>query len=146
MQRIVFRQFLAVLLLTIGFLWWEAATAADPAVAPPKAGAGLAQLFARPVTLRGTLDGVPIQMELHLKPDDDEALEGSYFLLGKNSKVLLAGEFEEDALMMEESVNGKDVSGLWDGVYDGVSLTGNWSSLDGSVLHPFTLKVFPVGQ
>jgi hypothetical protein len=146
MQRIVYRQFLAILLLSVGFSLCQAAAAADPAVPPPKAGAGLAQLFARPVTLRGTLDGVAIQMELHLKPDDDEALEGSYFLVGQNNKVLLAGEFEEDALMMEESVNGKDVSGLWDGVYDGVALTGNWSSLDGSVLHPFSLKVSPVGQ
>ncbi|HEY4073620.1 MAG TPA: hypothetical protein VGM52_11005 [Herbaspirillum sp.] len=150
MQRIVFKQFLATLLLPIGFLLCDAATAADPApppaMLPPKAGASLSQLFTRAVTLRGTLDGVPIQMELHLKQDDNEALEGSYFLVGQNGKVLLAGEFEEDALMMEESVNGKDVSGLWDGVYDGVSLAGNWSSLDGSVLRPFLLKVFPVGQ
>jgi hypothetical protein len=146
MQRIVFRHFLAILLLSIGFLLCEAAAAADPAIPPPKARASLARLFKRPVTLRGTLDGVPIQMELHLKPNDDEALEGSYFLVGQNHKVLLAGEFEEDALTMEESINGKDVSGLWDGVYDGVSLTGNWSSLDGNVLRPFTLKVLPVGQ
>lgn len=114
--------------------------AADQAP-PPKAGAALAPLFARPVILRGTLNGAQIQMELHLKPGETDAVEGDYFVVGKNQeKVLLAGEFEEDALMMEESVNGKDVSGLWDGVYDGVALSGNWSSVDGASLRPFSLK------
>ena len=117
-----------------------AVQAADPAP-PPKAGSSLAPLFARPVVLRGTLNGAPIQMELHLKPGETDAVEGDYFVLGQNNvKVLLAGEFEEDALMMEESVNGKDVSGLWDGVYDGASLSGNWSSVDGASSRPFTLK------
>lgn len=129
-----------------------AAPAADPSpgmpqqtpqTPPPKAGASLAPLFARPVTLRGTLDGVQIQMELRLKPGETDAFEGNYFVAGQGSKVLLAGEFEEDALMMEESVNGKDVSGLWDGVYDGAVLSGNWSSVDGATLRPFLLKVSP---
>src|SRR5712664_1126353 len=106
-QRIAFM----LTLLLSGFLIAHAAVAADQAIPPPKAGARLAHLFVRPVTLRGTLNGAPIQMELHLKLDEEAALEGSYVLLGQNLKVLLAGEGEEDALMMEESVNGKDVSG-----------------------------------
>jgi hypothetical protein len=121
----------------------DSAVAAEPAPAPVKADARLAQLLARPVTLRGTLDGAPFQMDLRLKPGETAALEGSYFLFGQSRKVLLAGEFEQDALMMEESVNGKDVSGLWDGVFDGVALSGNWSSPDGQVLRPFVLKVAP---
>ena len=141
-QRIAFM----LMLLLSGFLIARAAVAADQAIPPPKAGARLAQLFVRPVTLRGTLNGAQIQMELHLKPGEEASLEGSYFLFGQNHKILLVGEFEEDALMMEESVNGKDVSGLWDGVYDGTVLSGNWSSLDGSVLHPFVLKVVPAAH
>jgi hypothetical protein len=138
-QRIAFM----LMLLLSGFLIARAAVAADQAIPAPKAGARLAQLFVRPVTLRGTLNGAQIQMELHLKPGEEASLEGSYFLFGQNHKILLVGEFEEDALMMEESVNGKDVSGLWDGVYDGTVLSGNWSSVDGSVLRPFVLKVVP---
>ncbi|HWZ47233.1 MAG TPA: hypothetical protein VNX00_03335 [Herbaspirillum sp.] len=141
-QRLAFM----LMLLLSSFLSAGAAVAADQTMPPPKAGARLAQLFVRPVTLRGTLNGAKIQMTLHLKPDEKASLEGSYFLFGQNNKILLVGEFEEDALMMEESINGKDVSGLWDGVYDGTVLSGNWSSLDGSVLRPFVLKVVPAGQ
>jgi hypothetical protein len=139
------RAWVSSLMLALTCLAAPAAFAADQSP-PPKAGASLAPLFARPVTLRGTLDGVPIQMELHLKPGETDALEGTYFVIGQNNKVLLAGEFEEDALMMEESANGKDVSGLWDGVYDGATLSGNWSSVDGSALRPFLLKVGPSEQ
>jgi hypothetical protein len=137
------------MLVLIGCLTAQTAAAADPAAAPspspspPAAGAALAPLLAKPVVLRGTLDGAQIQMELHLKAGETEAFEGTYFVFGQNNKILLAGEFEQDALTMEESINGKDVSGLWDGVYDGVTLSGNWSSVDGSVLRPFILKVAP---
>src|ERR1700732_1970990 len=122
-------QRLAFMLMLLLSSFWSAgaAVAADQTMPPPKAGARLSQLFVRPVTLRGTLNGAQIQMELHLKPDEEASLDGSYFVDGQNHKILLAGEFEEDALMMEESVNGKDVSGLWDGVYDGTVLSGNWS-------------------
>ena len=123
-----------------GFFLASSAFAADPLLAAPKAGTAIAQLFSKPLILRGTLDGAQIQMDVHLKSGEDEAFEGSYVLIGQNRKILVAGEFEEDALTMEESVNGKDVSGLWDGVYDGVTLSGNWSSVDGAVSHPFILK------
>ncbi|RXZ38873.1 hypothetical protein D9O50_05095 [Oxalobacteraceae bacterium CAVE-383] len=138
----------SVLMLAAACLAAPIATAAaGQPIPPPKAGASLAPLFARPVVLRGALNGVQIQMELHLKPGETEALEGRYFAIGQNSgEVLLAGEFEEDALSMEESVNGKDVSGLWDGAYDGVTLSGNWSSVDGSVSRNFSLKIVPAQQ
>jgi hypothetical protein len=141
----LFTAILISMLALIGCLMAQTAAAADPAAAPPPPGAGaaLAPLLAKPVVLRGTLDGAQIQMELHLKAGETEAFEGTYFVFGQNNKILLAGEFEQDALTMEESINGKDVSGLWDGVYDGVTLSGNWSSVDGSVLRPFILKVAP---
>jgi hypothetical protein len=135
---------LSVLLLC-GLLTLPEVDAAESTNAPMKARAVLAQLFARPVTLQGTLNGAPIRMELHLKPQETEALEGSYSTTDQGARVLLAGEFEEDALMMEESVNGHDVSGLWDGVYDGLTLTGNWSSVDGSVSRPFILRITGAG-
>jgi hypothetical protein len=140
-----FTRLMALFTLT-GVCLMAHAAAGDSAIPPLKAGNGLAPLFARPVILRGTLDGAQIQMELHLKAGETEAIEGSYFLIGQNAKVLVAGEFEQDALMMEESANGKDVSGLWDGVYDGVTLSGNWSSVDGSVLRPFILKAASTAQ
>jgi hypothetical protein len=146
------RRLTPALVLACACLSWSAAAADQSAPVMPvmpvtkAAGAALAPLFARPVILRGTLDGAQIQMTLHLKPGEADALEGDYFVVGRNDKVLLAGEFEEDALMMEESANGKDVSGLWDGVYDGAVLRGNWSSVDGSVLRPFVLKAAPARQ
>ncbi len=102
-------------------------------------GAAFSRLLARPAVFKGTLNGAPIEMQLRLKADETAAVEGNYVLNGQAGHVLVAGEFEQDALMMEESVNGKDVSGLWDGVYDGKSLRGNWSSLDGETLRPFVL-------
>lgn len=115
--------------------------AADPVTAAVAAANGVAfsHLLSHPVVLKGTLAGAAIEMQLRLKPDESAALEGSYVLNGQTGHVLVAGEFEQDALTMEESVNGKDVSGLWDGLYDGKTLTGNWSSLDGTVLRPFVL-------
>jgi hypothetical protein len=110
-----------------------AAAATDPVDAATAVTHPLGQLFANPAVLRGTL----------VKPGESGALEGSYFVFGRGQKIQLAGEFEEDALSMEESANGKDVSGLWDGAYDGTALTGNWSTTDGVVLHPFVLKVIP---
>jgi hypothetical protein len=42
---------------------------------------------------------------------------------------------------MEESVNGKDVSGQWEGHRQGQSITGTWSSADGAVIKPFALQL-----
>ncbi|MDB5775086.1 MAG: hypothetical protein JWP38_1219 [Herbaspirillum sp.] len=126
-------------------LTMQTAAGADPdtADAAPAVRHPLAKLFANPAILRGTLGGAQIQMELHLKPGESGTLEGSYFIFGHTQKIQLAGEFEEDALSMEESANGQDVSGLWDGAYDGATLTGNWSTTEGVVVHPFVLKVIP---
>lgn len=124
----------------------DAAGAVNAAAATATAnGVAFSHLLAHPVVFKGTLAGAAIEMQLRLKPDESAALEGSYILSGQTGHVLVAGEFEQDALMMEESVNGKDVSGLWDGLYDGKTLTGNWSSLDGTVLRPFVLMPVRTG-
>src|SRR5579864_1963214 len=62
-------------------------------------------LFARPLTFRGTLGDATIEMHLQLKPDPTEGLQGTYFTTGQSAKVLLAGEYEDGDVLMEESVN-----------------------------------------
>lgn len=100
-----------------------------------------ADLFARPLTFRGTLGDATIEMHLQLKPDPTEGLQGTYFTIGQSAKVLLAGEYEGGDVLMEESVNGKDVSGEWSGKFNGETFSGTWSTTDDAVTKPFVLKV-----
>jgi hypothetical protein len=102
-------------------------------------------LFARPVVLRGTLGDAEIQMQLRPKADPAEGLEGEYIIFGRSGHILLAGETEADGLLMEESQNGTDVSGQWEGRQDGASVRGTWQSADGSVSKPFILKAMDAG-
>jgi hypothetical protein len=125
------RQFLSMLALLAGAGVHASSIAAD-------ASAGL---FASPVVLQGTLGEARIQMQLRPKPEAGEGIEGDYFVFGRSQKVLLAGETQEDALMMEESENGTDVSGQWEGSQHGDSITGTWTSADGGMTKPFALRV-----
>jgi hypothetical protein len=102
-------------------------------------------LFARPVVLRGTLGDAQIQMQLRPKADPAEGLEGEYIVFGRSGHILLAGETEADGLLMEESENGTDVSGQWEGRQDGASVRGTWQSADGSISKPFSLKAMDAG-
>jgi hypothetical protein len=97
-------------------------------------------IFSRPVVLRGTLGDAQIQMRLQPKPDADEGIEGEYFVFGRGAKIVLAGETEDDALLMEESENGVDVSGQWQGSQQGETVSGTWTSGDGKITKPFSLK------
>lgn len=118
-------------------LLWTAllAGAAQAADAPPAAGG----MFARPVVLRGTLGDAQIQMKLQPKADPAEGIEGEYIVFGRSGHILLAGETESGGLLMEESENGTDVSGQWEGQHDGTAVRGTWQSADGSVSKPFAL-------
>jgi hypothetical protein len=100
-----------------------------------------APIFLKPVFLRGTLGELNIQINLRPKEVADEGLEGEYFVFGRSAKILLAGEAEGDSLFLEESENGTDISGQWDGKLDGDTLIGSWMSADGLVAKPFNLKV-----
>lgn len=100
-------------------------------------------LFLKPVFLRGTLGDQNVQVNIRPKEQIDEGLEGEYFVFGRSLKILLAGEMEDTTLFMEESENGTDISGQWDGKLNGDTLTGSWMSADGSVTRPFSLKVIP---
>lgn len=109
---------------------------AQPAAQPP-------QLFSKPMVFRGTLGDKQVQLSIRPKNPADEGLEGEYFVFGSSQKVLLAGDGEGDALLLEESENGKDISGQWDGKLEGDTLSGNWTSADFSITRPFVLKVLP---
>jgi|SRR5450830_135105 len=100
----------------------------------------LQELVRKPVVLRGTLGTEQIQLSLRPKKDED-GLEGSYFVFGQGAQILLAGEVDHDDLMMEESRNGKDVSGEWDGSFKNGVLGGTWSTLDGTVSKAFVLNM-----
>lgn len=99
----------------------------------------LQDIVRKPVVLRGTLGDDKVQLSLRPKVDED-GLEGQYFIFGQGSQILLAGEVDQNDLMMEESHNGKDVSGQWEGSFKNGVLSGTWSTLDGSVTKPFSLK------
>lgn len=126
---------------------------AKPAAAAPEAPvAALASpaapaipaLFLKPVLLRGTLGDVNVQVQIRPKAEIDEGIEGEYFIFGNTAQILLAGEIEGDILFMEESENGTNISGQWDGKLEGDILAGSWMSVDGSFTKPFSLKVVPL--
>lgn len=97
-------------------------------------------LMDRSQVLRGELDGQRIQLTIGPKHNED-GLQGRYFVFGESTEILLAGEVEGDDLVMEESRNGRDVSGQWEGHRQGAAIVGTWSSADGSVTRPFSLQL-----
>lgn len=126
---------LAALLLAIA----GAAAAGDAVPAAPSA---LETLFAGAPAFSGTLGELKIQARLRQKEDMREGVEGEYFVFGRSQKILLAGEFEPDgSVFLEESEDGRSVSGQWDGKLVGDLFSGTWSSFDGSVSKPFALKL-----
>jgi len=120
------------------------AHAADaPAAAPAQLAAPLplASLFTKPVVLRGTLGEMQVQLQLRPKEVADEGLEGNYFVFGRSGNILLAGETEDDTLFLEESENGTDISGQWEGRLQGDALNGTWTSADAQSSKAFSLRV-----
>jgi hypothetical protein len=97
-------------------------------------------LMAHAQVLRGELDGQHIQLTIEPKKNED-GLKGRYFVFGESAEILLAGEVEGDDLIMEESRNGRDVSGQWEGHRQGTTIVGTWSNADGSVTRPFSLQL-----
>lgn len=121
----------ATLMVTPSFAVY-AQTASAPLTAAP---------FAHPVVLRGKLGKDTVQMRLQPKVEDADSVEGEYFVFGRGIKILLAGEVSGKTLTMEESEDGVDVSGQWDGKLDGKTLRGSWVSDDGSVSKEFILEI-----
>ena len=119
-----------------------AALLGGPARAADTSAAG--GMFSRAVVLRGTLGEAQIQMKLQPKEDPAEGIEGEYIVFGRSGRILLAGETDSGGLLMEESENGTDVSGQWEGQQEGAAVRGTWQSADGSVSKPFLLT--PIDQ
>lgn len=97
-------------------------------------------LFVKPVALRGTLGDDQVQVNLRTKAEFEDGIEGDYFLFGSSQKILLAGEIEGDEMFLEESVNGTDVSGQWEGKLAGDAISGQWQSADSKTSKPFQLR------
>ncbi|MNR98471.1 hypothetical protein D3C72_296770 [compost metagenome] len=114
-------------------------TAPAPTAAAPAA-SSIPALFHKPVFFRGVVGDINVQVNIRPKADIEEGIEGEYFIFGNSHKILLAGEIEGDQLFMEESENGTNISGQWDGKLEGETLVGSWMSADGSITKPFTLK------
>jgi hypothetical protein len=98
-------------------------------------------LFASPVALRGTLGDARVQVKLRTKTEMEDGIEGEYFVFGQSQQVLLAGEVEGDDVFLEESENGSDVSGQWNGKLADDIITGEWQSADGKLTRPFKLHI-----
>lgn len=150
MKKVFSVSLLAALVLAAnGFAADVKPVAAAPvaAASAPVAVSTAPLIFQKPVALRGTVGDVQIQVNLRPKEEVDEGHEGEYFIFGNSHKILLAGEIEKDGVIfMEESVNGTDISGQWDGKLEGDVLVGTWMSADGSITKPFSLKIIPQAQ
>ncbi len=130
---------LVAVLLALSGLALPSAWAAAPAAEAGQA--SLQQvLMGHALVLRGQIDGRALQLSLQPKKNED-GLEGRYFFFGGSPEILVAGEVEGDDFIMEESINGRDVSGQWEGHREGQSITGTWSSADGSITKPFALQL-----
>jgi len=131
----------AALLLALSFAGTGAAAATIAETAAVK------MQFVKPVVLRGTLGGDQIQVTLRTKAEFEDGLEGEYFHFGSSQKILMAGEIEGEDLFLEESVNGTDVSGQWEGKMAGDVISGEWQSADGKLSKPFQIRIVrPVGK
>jgi hypothetical protein len=126
------------------------AAAIEPLKAPPRLRAprkiksrddAPTYLFARPVILRGTLGEQKIQAHLQPKEDIMEGFEGEYFVFGAPQKIRLAGDLGRGIFIMEESEDGRKISGRWQGTQEGNTLRGTWTSSDDAVTKPFVLTL-----
>jgi hypothetical protein len=102
----------------------------------------LVNRFAHQMVLRGKLGDQPIEMHLHAKPNEEDSVAGTYTGSDQTVQIQLAGEFDgRGSVIMEESVNGRDVSGEWAGTLVGNDYSGTWSTLDDTQQKPFHLTV-----
>lgn len=129
--------------MAAGMSFLAGAKDARPALPEPKAQIAKAPglgVFSRAIALRGTLGESLIQVRLRPKAEY-EGVEGEYFRFGESAKILLAGEADDDEILLEESENGTDVSGHWEGKRRGNLMQGTWQSVDGVISKPFILTI-----
>lgn len=140
MKKVLLSTLIALAAVSTGVSAQGTAPAAPATQTAPAPGANVPALFHKPVFFRGVVGDINVQVNIRPKADIDEGIEGEYFIFGNSHKILLAGEIEGDQLFMEESENGTNISGQWDGKLEGDSLVGSWMSADGTITKPFTLK------
>ncbi|PXX47316.1 hypothetical protein DFR42_101894 [Undibacterium pigrum] len=106
--------------------------------------------FAREIEFQGRMGDDKIRMHLQPKTEDRDSVEGSYVVAGgkrnQGKKIFLAGEVSGNKLSMEESEDGVDVSGQWDGELKDNVIRGIWQSDDGKVSKEFVLELLPVSK
>jgi hypothetical protein len=112
---------------------WQSADAADNPATASATSAFHAGVY------RGTLGGKNVQAIIDVEAGAEQSLTGTYFVFGEGTTVLLAGEFENDDLYLEESRDGKNVSGVWNGKIRGEHLVGTWSEDGDKAEVPFDL-------
>lgn len=140
MKKVLLSTLIALAAVSTGVSAQGTAPAVPAAQTAPAPGANVPALFHKPVFFRGVVGDINVQVNIRPKADIDEGIEGEYFIFGNSHKILLAGEIEGNQLFMEESENGTNISGQWDGKLEGDSLVGSWMSADGTITKPFTLK------
>ncbi|MCL4694019.1 MAG: DUF3298 domain-containing protein [Candidatus Hydrogenedentes bacterium] len=89
----------------------------------------------------GAIDGkYPIQMTLSRSFSD---MMGSYFYLSKGEIIDLEGTVEDEAVVLTETVEGKE-TGVFRGTFgeNGTTLEGTWSTPDGAKEMPFRVERF----
>lgn len=144
-------RFLRFVVLPLSLLSGFAAQAQDKTEPVPVVKLGFAPMsnpfFAGAIELRGTMGNDKIRMHIQPKPEDRDSVEGSYVVAGgkrnQGKKILLAGEVSKNKLSMEESEDGVDVSGQWDGELKDNIIRGVWQSDDGKVSKEFVLELLP---
>jgi len=146
-------RFLRLVLLPLTLLSGFAvhAQAEDKSEPVPAVKSGFAPMsnpfFSGAIELRGTMGSDKIRMHIQPKPEDRDSVEGSYVVAGgkrnNGKQILLAGEVSKNKLSMEESEDGVDVSGQWDGELKDNVIRGVWQSDDGKVSKEFVLELLP---
>ena len=102
--------------------------------------------FAALPVYTGTLGSQPIRLRIGPKSDERDSFHGEYTLGTAPGVRLLAGEYEDETFLMEESDDGIRVSGNWEGTIDATgSVRGTWTDpYDPSVSLPFVIR--PLGK
>ena len=102
--------------------------------------------YAKYPVYTGVIGDVPIHMRLGRKPGEIDSVHGEY-TAGKGPGVrLVTGEYENGGFLMEESDDGTNVTGTWEGAIDMHGIVhGTWTDVahGGSTL-PFVLRLVAV--
>ncbi|HEU4620915.1 MAG TPA: hypothetical protein VFS42_01705 [Burkholderiaceae bacterium] len=93
---------------------------------------------------RGKLGDALIQMRIAAKPDEPGSYSGDYFAYGGGQNVLVSGEIDEETFFLEESDDGRRISGSWEGkmIVEASRgyIVGVWKNADESETRPFRLE------